>query len=158
MTDNPRIELVGPESAALVHALMTAAFAEYRGRLEPPTGALGESVEDVARAIAAGGAVMIWLGETAAGAMRFSVEPDHLYVGRLAVLPAYRRLGLAARLMTAAEAQAIARSLPEVRVEVRSALPANVAFFERIGFTQREIRPHPRHPTATSVLMAKPVR
>lgn len=152
-----RVAWVGPEDAALVHRLMVAAFAEYDGVLDPPTGALAESVADVARAIAAGVAAVAWVGAEPAGTVRAHVEPGHLYVGRLAVLPAFRRNGVAAALMAAAEAEAAARGLPEVRGEVRTALPGNVAFFARRGYAHRETRPHPRHPSATSELLAKRV-
>lgn len=152
-----RVEVVGPESAELVHRLMIEAFEEYRDVLQPPTGALLESVEDVTRGIATGGAAVAWLGETTAGAVRFDMEPDHLYVGRLAVPPAYRGRGVASALMAHADERAAAHGLPVVRVEVRSALPGNIALFKRLGFIHVETRPHPRMPSVTTVTLEKSI-
>jgi ribosomal protein S18 acetylase RimI-like enzyme len=152
-----RVEPVGPEAAELMHRLMLEAFAEYRDRLQPPTGALAETVADVAHGLAAGSGALAWLDDEPAGAVRFDHAPDHLYVGRLAVPPAYRGRGIAAALMAHAEERAAALGLPVVRAEVRSALPGNIAMFERLGFAQTAILPHPKLPSATTVTLEKPV-
>jgi ribosomal protein S18 acetylase RimI-like enzyme len=157
MTVPPRIALVGSESAALVHQLTLDAFIEYKGVLEPPTGVLEETVADVERAMSEQEVAIAWVEKAAVGAVRFTIEPDYLYAGRLAVLPAFRRMGIAAELMAFADDRARAHELTAVRVEVRSALPGNIAFFQRLGFIHLETRPHPRLPSATSEVLAKPV-
>lgn len=150
-----RVEAAGPEAAELMHRLMIVAFEEYRAWLQPPTGALAESIEDVARGLAAGGGAIAWNDDEAVGAVRFDIAADHLYVGRLAVPPAHRGKGVASVLMAHADERAAALGLPVVRVEVRSALPGNIALFERLGFVQTAVLPHPRLPSATSVTMEK---
>jgi ribosomal protein S18 acetylase RimI-like enzyme len=150
-----RVEMVGPEFSALVRQLTLDAFIEYKDVLEPPTGVLSETLAEVQQSIAEHGAAVAWIGETAVGSARFEVNPDHFYVGRLAVLPAYRRLGVAAALMEIAEIRARELGLPAIQVEVRSALPRNITFFKRLGFVHLETKPHPRSPTATSELLAK---
>ena len=42
---------------------------------------------------AAGGAVLAFVGDEAIASARFKSIPDGLYVGRVAVLPGYRRRG-----------------------------------------------------------------
>ncbi len=152
-----RVEPVGGEHVHLIHRLTQAAFAEFRGALDPPSGAEAETPAVVAADIAAGGAAVAWIGQEPVAAVRVARQPDHLYVGRLAVLPSHRGRGVARALMAFAEAHAASLGLPEVRVEVRSALPGNVAFFRRCGFAVVEERPHHRSPTATTVVLAKPV-
>ena len=157
MTGSVRVVPAVPNDAPLVHAITQAAFAE-QATLDPPSSALVESEEDVARAIAAGGAVLAWDGSVAVATARFELAAHHLYVGRLAVLPGQRRLGLGAALMAYLEVEARRRGLPEVRVGVRRALPCNVAFFERLGFQVIAEQPHPKQPTATTLTLAKEVR
>ena len=157
MTGRLRVELVGPEAAALVYQLTLDAFIEYRDVLDPPTGVLAERVADVERALSEHEAAVAWIGETAVGSVRLEAKVDHLYVGRLAVLPAYRRNEVAAELMVFAEERAIALGLPAVQVEVRTALPGNIAFFKKLGFVHAATNPHPRQPSATSEVLAKAV-
>ncbi len=152
-----RVEPVGAERTDLVHRLTQAAFAEFQGVLEPPSGAEAETAEVVAADIADGGAAVAWIGQEAVGTVRYASLPDHLYVGRLGVLPSHRGRGVATALMAFAEAQAASLESLEVRVEVRSALPGNVAFFRRCGFAVVEERPHHRSPTETTVVLAKSV-
>jgi ribosomal protein S18 acetylase RimI-like enzyme len=150
-----RITLASIEDAPLVHRLMCEAFAEYDGVLEPPTGALMESVADVAAAIAAGGAVLAWESEVAVGSARFKPEADHLYVGRVAVVPVYRGRGLARAMMEFLEDHGRALGMPEARVGVRRNLPGNIALYERLGYRIVREEPHPRGPAYTSVTMVK---
>jgi ribosomal protein S18 acetylase RimI-like enzyme len=153
----PRLTLVNGDDAALVRQIMLDSFAEFRGTLEPPSSALDETLEDTRQAIDAGGAALAWLGDAAVGSARYLPRPDYLYVGRLAVLPAYRGRGIAAALMTALEDQARHLGLPEVRVEVRLSLPGNVAFFRRLGFQTISEQPHPRGPAYRTIILGKPV-
>jgi ribosomal protein S18 acetylase RimI-like enzyme len=150
-----RITLATTADAALVHRLMWQAFGEYDGVLEPPTGALAESVADVEAAIAAGGAVLVWQGDVAVASARFQPEADHLYVGRVSVPPAYRGKGLARAVMTFLEEYGRRLGLPEARVGVRRNLPGNIALYERLGYVIVREEPHPRGPAYTSVTMAK---
>lgn len=68
----------------------------------------------------------------ALGTARLLVLPSgQAKIGRVAVLRAARRLGVGAALMSALEAEAVARGCPEVLLEAQcSALP----FYERIGY------------------------
>lgn len=52
----PYIRIARVEEAPLVHSIMQEAFEEYRLILTPPTGALKETVHDVAAAMRKGGA------------------------------------------------------------------------------------------------------
>src|SRR5437588_12556703 len=130
--DGVRITRARVEDAPLVQRLMREAFAEYAARLQPPSGSLSETVEDVTGFLERGGAVIAWIGTDAAGTARFEATDDWLYVGRVSVLPAYRRRGIASAMMAAVEAEAIARGLPDVRVGVRMSLPSNLALYRKL--------------------------
>ncbi len=150
------IEFVGSERAVEVHALMLAAFSEYDSVLTVPSSAVSETVEDVAAHIALGGAVLAMVGEEAVGSGRFELRVDHVYIGRLSVLPEHRGLGIGALMMLAIEQQAAANGSPEARIGVRTMLPKNIALYERLGYVVTDRYQHPRGDEII-VDMAKPL-
>ncbi|MBV9898661.1 MAG: GNAT family N-acetyltransferase [Chloroflexi bacterium] len=121
---------------------MREAFAEYDGKLPQPSGALRETVEDVRRAMAEGGAALAFIGETGVGSARYLLEADALYVGRVAVLPGYRRRGIASALMAFMEQHAREMGLTRVHIGVRESLPSNLALYESLGYERVNVEPH----------------
>lgn len=155
---NLHILQASPEHAALVRRIMLEAFAEYLDVLNPPSGAHQESVEDVARAISTGGAILALDQDAPVGSARFRPEPDHLYVGRVAVLPQHRGRGIGAAMMQWMEEKAVELGRERVQVGVRMSLPSNLAFFERLGYQIICVQDHPRGPDrfATMVKSVRP--
>ena len=78
-------------------------------------------------------------------------------LGRLAVLPAFRRRGLAVRLVAAVESLAAGNGRRQVRLGVRLALPENRAFFEQLGYRQTGLDSHAGSTVPTFAWPAKPV-
>ncbi len=140
--DHVRLALATREDAALVHRITQAAYAEYRGVLHPPSGVDQECVADVQRALDEGGAVLAWIGDTAAGAVRFQHTGDHLHVERLAVIPPYRGQGIARALLAYLEAIARQSHLREVRLGVRLSIPRNVELYRGLGYQVRSLHPY----------------
>jgi ribosomal protein S18 acetylase RimI-like enzyme len=141
-----RVRLAAVDEAGLVRTIMLAAFGEYAGALAVESSALAESVEDVERAMQSGGAVLAFLGAEAVGSARFRPEADGMYVGRVAVLPAHRRQGVASALMRFLEDVALADGRRLIHVEVRDSLPGNVKLYQSLGYEVIAIEPHPRGP------------
>jgi ribosomal protein S18 acetylase RimI-like enzyme len=150
-----RIELVDASQAELVLRLAVEAFMEFRETIVPPPGILAESVDVVARSIETGGAVIAWNGEVPVGSARFHPEPDHFYIGRVAVPPEHRRRGIATAMMCFLEDHARTLGFSETRVQVRQALPSNVALYQSLGYAVRSTDPHPRVPEATVLTLVK---
>ena len=144
--------------APTVHAITQAAFDTLRGEIDPPSSAHLETVEAVATALVSGGAGIAEIGGEPVGAVRFRSAGDHLYVGRVAVDPACRGLGVARALMAFAERHAALAGIPETRLEVRRTLTGNVAMFERLGYAVVAKYPHPRRSDAGVLLLAKPIK
>jgi len=142
------VRSAGIDEAHAVLSIMHVAFEEYRGRLDPASGALSETIDDVRAAIGAGGAFLAFSGDMAVGSARFRLAPGYAYAGRVAVLPAYRGQGVAGALMTAIEASARAHGVAEVRVGVRGSLPANRRLYEKLGYRVLSSR---RYETGTDV-------
>lgn len=134
------------EEAPLVRSIMRQAFAEYAGALPVESGALVESLADVVAAIREGGAVLACVGDAAIASARFKPVPGGLYVGRVAVLPAHRRRGVASTLMRFLEDVASGQGHTAILIEVRDSLPGNVGLYQSLGYEVVSIDPHPRGP------------
>ena len=147
------------EDAPTIFEITRAAFEQFRGRLEPPSGALDETLETLRESAFQPdhGATLAFVDDTPAGALRWSVSPlrQHLYVGRVAVLPAYRRQGVASALMTWAEAHARALGLPAVQFGVRLQAPENIRFYQRLGYEVASKEHHHGYDQPTFVWMYK---
>jgi ribosomal protein S18 acetylase RimI-like enzyme len=144
------------EDAARVHGITQAAYAEYRGVLDPPSGVDRETLVDVERALDDGGAVLAWIGDMAVGAVRFQHAGDHLHVERLAVIPTARGQGIARMLLAYLEDLARHSHLPEVRLGVRLSLFRNVDLYQGLGYQMRSVHPYPEG-TDTWALLTKSV-
>ena len=153
----PEIRLARTEEAALVHRLTQQAFDEYRGRLKPPSSAHDETQAMVATALEQGGALLAFIDGAAVGAARFVPEDDHLYIGRVAVLPEWRGKGIAMALMLALEQQARRLGLGAIELGVRESLPSNVRLYGKLGYTVIRREPHRRNPDFISLQMRKNV-
>ena len=136
----------GDERALL--GLVHAAFAEYEGQLEPPSGAHTETAETIAERLQQG-ALVAEAGAEIVGCLFHRERANDLYVGRLAVLPAWRGRGIARVLLDAADGVARGRGLGGLMVGVRLQLPENIGFFTSVGFRPHDVGTHDgfRHPT-----------
>jgi ribosomal protein S18 acetylase RimI-like enzyme len=128
------LRFVDEREAAVVREIMLAAFSEYTDVLTVPSSAMWETVENVADHIRLGGAVIVEAEGAVIASGRFELRDDHVYIGRLSTLPAWRGRGIAAAMMEAMEQRALENGLTEARISVRSLLPRNIALYERIGY------------------------
>jgi ribosomal protein S18 acetylase RimI-like enzyme len=125
-------EATHADVSALVHVLRTA-FAE-QATLAPPSGALSETAESVRALMRTARVALAESNGEIVACQFFAPKGDHLYLFRLAVLPAYRRDGIGGALIAYAEEQARAMGLPRTQFSVRLALPRQRAYYERMGY------------------------
>ena len=140
--------------AAVVHVLTQAAFRHY-DILDPPSGALKETVDSVRRDLEAGGGAVAFLGSAPVGCLRFEAAAGRFHVRRVAVKPELQGRGIGRTLMTWAEVEAARRGLAYVTVGVRLSLPANLAFYRRLGYEVVAEHSHPGYAGPTAVSMQK---
>jgi ribosomal protein S18 acetylase RimI-like enzyme len=140
-----------PAIAGLIHA----AFEEQRGRLAPPSGAHNETVETLEEKLRAGGAILAKEAGQAAGCVFYRPEAGCIYLERLAVLPRFRRRGIAHALIEAVEERARASGLPCVRLGVRADLAENQDYYERLGFHRVEAAAHTGYSQTTYYIYKK---
>jgi PPOX class probable F420-dependent enzyme len=141
-----RVEAATDADAPEVLASMRRAFAEYQDTLKPPSSALDETVDDVRAAMARGGAFVARDGGRVVGSARYQFRGDHTYCERVSVDRDYRGRGVGTALMRAVEEAARTAGHAEVRIGVRASLPANLRFYEDLGYRVRGSQPHPRGP------------
>jgi GNAT superfamily N-acetyltransferase len=137
--------------AAIVHA----AYREYEGKLTPPSGAHRETVESLAAKIESGGGAIAWQGDVGVGSVLFEPRGDAMYLGRLAVPPAYRRRGIGAMLVNFVEEHARANGFRRITLGVRLQLPENTAFYTKLGYHIAGYGCHPGFTEPTYMTMVK---
>ena len=143
-------------SAAL--AVLHAAFEEYRAWLDPPSGVHRETLESLRAYLERGHLTLALLEHGSVGCVLYHAEVDHMYFGRLSVLPAFRGRGIARMLIDHVEACARDLGLPRVRLSVRVAQPHNRAYYERMGYRFIEARSHAGYAQPTFVVLEKALR
>lgn len=145
--------------AAALLAVILAAYAEFRDKLDPPSGAFAETAASIATKLRKGGAIQAVVdrpgGTDLIGCVLYEPQGEFMYFGRLAVLPAWRRFGVARGLIAAVEEQAKAVGLNRVQIGVRLVLPAHQAYYEALGYQPIEYTCHPGFSQPTSVTMEK---
>lgn len=156
MSDTLVLRAAALADAGAIAATIAAAFAQYRGKLVPESGAFRETAEAIAAEMAKDTHVIVAErnGEMLGCVVIQELEGD-LYFGRLAVRPAARGLGLARLLIDAVEAEATRRSLPGVRLGVRVVLTDNQRLFQSLGYREISREAHPGFDHPTSINMRK---
>jgi GNAT superfamily N-acetyltransferase len=142
-TEEPRLERATPDDAARVWELQRAAFEEYLGLQNPPPSVWRASVADVEQWLRDGGGLLAWLDDALAGSIVWSYRGPVLYVQHVSVHPAYRRRGLASRMMAWLEAEARRQGYSRLGLRIRTALKGNQALYESLGFVVTDTVPHP---------------
>ena len=144
--------------APAIAATIAAAFAQYRGRLVPESGAFGETAANIAGQLQNGSdAIVAERNGRMLACVMITIEEGDLYFGRLAVLPEARGLGLARRLVSAVETEARRRGLPGVRLGVRIVLTDNRRLFDALGYREISREAHSGFDHPTSINMRKPL-
>jgi len=142
-----------PILVTLVHT----AFEDYRGRLDPPSGAHNETAETFRQALHTGSAALALVNNAAIGCVFYHQEDEHMYLGRLSVLRPFRRHGVGQALTEYVEQRAREMNLPRVQLGVRTALPHLQAYYARLGYHVVRYESHAGYTVPTSVVMEKPV-
>lgn len=145
------IRALHADDADGVAALIRAAFAAIPVPLDPAPSALRMTAADVLAQ--EGGAV--WEQDGVAGCVLWRTRDGALYLNRVAVRPGLWRLGVARRLLEAAELEGRRRGVGRLALEVRLALAGNRGLFAAAGFREGVMRTHPGYSAPTFVEMGK---
>jgi GNAT superfamily N-acetyltransferase len=152
-----RVRHAAPDEAALLSGLIRKAFSAYPVPLVPPSSAPTETPEAVRAKLATDhGAGIAEIGATPVGCVLFTPQgTGTLYLGRLAVLPAWRGRGVARALIAFVEGEARLARARVITLNVRIALPDNQRLFASCGFVEVSREAHPGFTEPTSINMEK---
>lgn len=145
-----QIRIAGLDDAAVIARISREAYAEFEGRVNPPFRALSATPEQVRLEMHKYRFVYglaLWDGSPV-GHVRYRIRDGHMHISRLAVLPAYRGLGIGRRLIAWTEHEAHRLGVLHVRGEVRSALVDLLRYYRSMGFEIMAPCPWPGCPTA----------
>ncbi|WP_336788040.1 GNAT family N-acetyltransferase [Paenibacillus sp. MMO-177] len=132
------------EEIQTVHDVMVKAFEEYRGKLNPPSGALSETIDDIVKKISNnGGAIIAQAEGVPVGSAQFIFQDNYVYIGRVSVLPSHRGWGIGKMMVRYIENHARNKGVNESRLEVRISIPSNVAFYKKINYEVIEKHAYP---------------
>ena len=143
------------DDATTIVAIMHAAFQEYQGVLDPPSGVHKESAETIRLKMERARWFLADADERTVGCVMVEPRDGYMYLGRLAVLPAYRGQGIGAHLMDRVEAYARELGFTRVRLGVRLVLADMRAAYERRGYVFAETHTHEGYAEPTYVILEK---
>ncbi|MEZ4861024.1 MAG: GNAT family N-acetyltransferase [Caldilineaceae bacterium] len=149
------LEEAAPTDVSHLLGVIHSAYAEFWDKLDPPSGAFAETVASIAAKLAKGGAIKAVATGAMIGCVLYEPRAEYLYFGRLAVVPSWRRLGVAQQMIRLVEARAQAYGLARVQIGVRLVLPAHQNYYANLGYQPIEYTCHPGFTTPTSVTMEK---
>ncbi|MCB0062183.1 MAG: GNAT family N-acetyltransferase [Caldilineaceae bacterium] len=141
--------------APLLLSVILRAYAEFWGKLTPRSGAFAETAETIDHKLHKGGAIKALYTTETVGTVLYEPRADYMYFGRLAVLPEWRRQGIAKGLIGAVEQRAVTLGLSRVQIGVRLVLASHQNYYAALGYEPLEYECHPGFTEPTSVTMEK---
>ena len=158
MSDTLVLRNATANDAAAIARVIAASFEQYRGKLNPESGAFRETAGGIAAELTRGaGAIVAERNGEMVGCVLVEEQEGDLYFGRLSVLPSARGGGLARQLIQAVETEARHRGLAGVRLGVRVVLTDNQRLFQALGYHETSREAHPGFDHPTSITMRKPL-
>ncbi|MCW2769491.1 MAG: tRNA ((37)-N6)-threonylcarbamoyltransferase complex ATPase subunit type 1 TsaE [Aeromicrobium sp.] len=133
MTSSNALNVIdaGPEHAAVIVDIIHRSFGA-RPVLDPPTTALDETAETVARTLSTAGGLLVERRGLPMGAMLFDESrPGQLGLRRVCVDPDIQARGVASAMLGVAEDTAEERGKDGIWLDVREELPETVQFWSR---------------------------
>jgi ribosomal protein S18 acetylase RimI-like enzyme len=147
-----QLRCAGAQDAAAIRELVRAAYAKWVpliGREPMPMSA------DYERAVREHQIDLLCTGDEIVGLLETTLRPDHLWIENVAVRPDCQGKGFGRQLLGHAERRAAAAGRLEIRLHTNAAFAANVALYERLGYSVERREPFMG---GTSVVMKKDLR
>jgi GNAT superfamily N-acetyltransferase len=136
-----------------VRSLILEAFAYMEGRIDPPSSALRLTADSMKVDAEKGALLLAEQGGTLVGCVFAQPKDDALYIGKLAVRPSSRGLGIGGALMAAAREEARRLGIATLELQTRIELTENHALFAHFGFVKTGETTHDGFSRATSITM-----
>jgi predicted N-acetyltransferase YhbS len=140
-----------PKIVNIIHE----AFAQYKDNLIPPSGAHKETIQTIEEKMKEGGAYISKYEKESVGCALWKNNEYNLYIGRLAVLPKYRKLGIGGQLIEILEKKAVKIGYSKVLIGVRLSMPTLLDYYKKKGYEIIEYCYHEGYKEPTYVRMVK---
>jgi GNAT superfamily N-acetyltransferase len=140
-----------------LHALLTDCFAYMHDRIDPPSSLTRMSPDDLRRKADEEVLVLLRSRRAVVGCGFLKEKTDAIYLGKVAVRPAFRRGGGLKMIVGIAEGVARERNKCALELETRVELVENHYAFRALGFARTALNCHPGFDRPTYVTMTKPV-
>lgn len=161
MSINVIIKEAQPAQCSEAYTVAQAAFAKYRGQLQPESSAERETFDGFTAKRETHTLLIAQLdppGEgKIVGCVFYIPLETNIYFHRLAVLPEYQNKGIARKLITAVESAAKHNGYSQVTLGVRIALEDNWRYFQSLGYREISRGTHDGFSEPTYLTMAKNV-
>lgn len=127
------IRLARPDDAPAMLRVIHEAFA-HRRHVDPPPAALGDTVEDIERALLEGDGVCVVVNEEIVACLLVAMDGEVATLRRVSVLPGAAGQGLARALVEGAGDLAVSRGGRRVELLTRREFPELIHWWQRHGF------------------------
>lgn len=135
--------------------LILRSFAPMDGVIDPPSSAHRLTSVSLAAKARDETAFLAMAGDKLAGCVFLADRGDHLYLGKLAIDPAYQSRGIGRRLVETAEDHARRLGRTAIELQARVELTGNHVVFARLGFRETARTAHPGYQRPTTITMRK---
>ena len=135
--------------------VIKTAFAEQRGKVEPPSSAESKTVEVVEAELRTAESLVIEHNSKIIACVFYQPKGDSVYIDRLAVLPAFRRHGIGKFLMESVEKRAVAMGFEHLSLSVRIELKHQQEYYSKMGYKIAAYEAHEGFERPTYVVMRK---
>jgi GNAT superfamily N-acetyltransferase len=149
---------VGPASFsdwAGLHRLLVDCFQYMEARIDPPSSLTRMTPETLRSKAESEMLVVVYAGDDLVGCGFLKETANSIYLGKLAVKPAYRKKGILRRIVEIASCRAIASGKSALELEARVELSENHRTFTALGFLKTAENCHAGYDRPTRITMTK---
>lgn len=135
--------------------LLQGAFAFMDGRITPPSSLRLLTPDSIASKAQSESLFLATHGEDLVGCVFAALQPDSLYVGKLAVHPDHQRKGIGRSLMETVERYALSKGIETIELNTRIELFENHSTFKSMGYFVTGEHSHKGYDRPTFISMRK---
>ncbi len=131
--DEARIRPATAADISAITDIVDQAYRHYVDRIGKPPGPM---LDDYAARVLEGAVSVLEEGAAVTGIIVLLPAPNYLLLDNIAISPARQGLGLGRRLLAFAEAEALRRGYPEIRLYTHQTMVENQHLYASIGYQE----------------------